>query len=127
MKPFFPLLLFLFLFSGFASIGAELIPHPLDQEIKRLLAVTETSGATFVRNGKEHTAAEAVEHMMKKYVHFQKKGRIASTEDFIALAGTKSMMSGNEYTLRMPDGRTHKSGEWLTARLAEIRSASASE
>ena len=116
-------LLFLFISALACCVsGGELI---LNQEVQALLEATKASGATFVRNGKDHTADEAVEHMEKKYAHFKKKGKIKTSEDFIRLAGTKSLMSGTEYTLRLPDGREEKSGVWLTARLAEIRASEA--
>ncbi|MDF3128623.1 DUF5329 family protein [Kiritimatiellaeota bacterium B1221] len=89
--------------------------------VAALIAQTKNSGATFIRNGKTHSAEEAAAHLQKKYDHFLKKGKIKSPEDFIKLAGTKSLISKKDYLLKLPDGTEVKSADWLTAQLAGLR------
>ncbi len=89
--------------------------------VAALIEQTKNSGATFIRNGKTHTAEEAAEHLQKKYDHFLKKGKIKSPEDFIKMAGTKSLMSGKYYMLKFPDGSEIKSADWLTEQLKLLR------
>jgi hypothetical protein len=88
--------------------------------IEYLLASVAGSELDFVRNGKTHSGAEAVKHMRRKYEHFE--DRIHSPEEFIALAATKSMLSGKAYTVRSEDGEI-PTAEWLHTMLAEYRDA----
>ena len=76
------------------------------------------SDLQFVRNGKMHTAGEAARHMRRKYEYFAE--RIASAEDFIELAATKSLISGKLYTVRTASGEL-LTAEWLQNALAEYR------
>lgn len=117
------LLPFLFL-SACQLFAADLNGSPSEdtaQVVSALIHQTKESGATFIRNGKNHSAEEAAEHLQKKYEHFLKKGKIKSPEDFITHAGTKSLVSGKYYELKFPDGTTVKSADWLTERLAALR------
>lgn len=91
----------------------------LNDVIGYLLAYVKNSGVVFIRNNKEHTAQEAEEHMRKKYDHFKEK--IHSPEDFIALAGTKSLLSGRPYRVRLKNGKTMLSKKWLEVALEEYR------
>lgn len=91
------------------------------ETVEHLLQMVRESDAAFIRNGKEHSAKDAAKHMKKKYEHFLKKKEIKTAEDFIRLAGTKSLLSGREYALKLADGREIKTAEWLRARLAEYR------
>ena len=88
--------------------------------IEYLLASVAASELQFVRNGKAHSGAEAVKHMRRKYEYFA--DRIHSPEEFIELAGTKSMLSGKPYTVRGNDGEI-LTAEWLRTILAEYRDA----
>ena len=88
--------------------------------IEYLLASVAASELQFVRNGKAHSGAEAVKHMRRKYEYFA--DRIHSPEEFIELAGTKSMLSGKAYTVRGNDGEI-PTAEWLHTVLVEYRDA----
>ena len=88
--------------------------------IEYLLASVAASELQFVRNGKAHSGAEAVKHMRRKYEYFA--DRIHSPEEFIELAGTKSMLSGKAYTVRGNEGEI-PTAEWLHTILAEYRDA----
>ena len=75
----------------------------LEQTIAFLLHRIETAHATFVRNGQAHTPQEAVAHVRAKYEHF--KAQIKTPEDFIRLAATKSLLTGQPYLVGTSDGK----------------------
>jgi len=87
--------------------------------VEYLLARIGESGLTFIRNGSEHTAAEAAAHIRGKYEHFKKD--IKTPEDFIDKAASKSILSGKPYLVKMPDGTTRLAADWLRGLLAEYR------
>jgi hypothetical protein len=47
--------------------------------------------------------------------------RVKTTGDFIAGIASKSYLSGKPYLVKFPDGHTQPTGDWLRARLAEMR------
>jgi hypothetical protein len=94
-----------------------------EAEIRHLLDFVAQADVVFVRNGKDHTAKEAVDHMKKKRDHFAGKGKVKTAEDFITYAGTKSLLSGKLYQVRLPDGTTRPCADWLTAELKRYRTA----
>src|SRR2546423_3081743 len=77
----------------------------LEQTIAFLFHRIETTDATFIRNGQAHTPQEAVAHVRAKYEHF--KAQIKTPEDFIRLAATKSLLTGQPYLVRTQIGRAH--------------------
>lgn len=123
MKNLFFVLAFLSLW-GWGSIvsAAEKAPSKeLIEAVEYLLEQTRASELVFIRNGKEYPPQEAVEHLQKKYDYFRKKRRVQTPEDFIRLAGTKSLISGKAYTVRLTDGTEQKAADWLTAQLKRFR------
>lgn len=90
----------------------------MEEEIDHLMSYIGQSDCTFIRNGKEHDSADALEHIAKKYDYVKK--RVKRTEDFIAWAATKSSISGRPYLVRCEGGET-PTGEWLGAELARLR------
>lgn len=74
-----------------------------------------SSGAKFIRNGREHTVEEAIGHMRDKWEW--KKSEIKTVEDFITIAGSASSMSGQAYIIKLPDGTTLTSKEWFRKQL----------
>lgn len=95
------------------------------QKIELLLSrIGELEGATFIRNGDEHSAQDAVAHLRMKWE--QAGGPDdpqATAEDFIAKVASKSSLSGREYRIRLPDGRELPSGQWLREQLRQIEGA----
>jgi len=87
--------------------------------VESLLARVAGSGLVFIRNGREHTAAEATKHIRGKYEHF--RDDIRTPEDFIDKAATKSQLSGKPYLVKLPDGTTRWAADWLRELLAEYR------
>ncbi|MFN0206477.1 MAG: DUF5329 family protein, partial [Planctomycetota bacterium] len=51
------------------------------------------------------------------------KDEIVNAEQFIQKCATRSETSGKDYEIILKSGERVKSGEWLSARLREIRSA----
>ena len=80
------------------------------------------SQAVFIRNGASATAAQAAAHLRDKYDYY--RDDIATAEDFIRLCGTRSVMSGRPYSVRMPDGTERPTAVLLEARLRELRARS---
>jgi len=90
------------------------------QEIEALIkAVASQNGAVFIRNGSEHSASDAADHLRRK---LRSAGsRVNTADQFIEHIASKSSTSGNPYALRLANGKTVDAGEWFRARLAEIR------
>ena len=89
-------------------------------EIDALIArVALARGVVFIRNGSEHTAAEAAAHLQRKRA--AAGSRIHTAEDFIDAVGTRSSITGIAYRVRLPDGRTLDSATWLRGLLREVR------
>ena len=118
--------LFLLGCISFLLISAALI-FPLEsqadaeKEIKHLIEYIENSKCTFIRNGKEYNAKEALMHIQRKYEYT--KRWIKSAEDFIKYAVTKSSLSGRPYVVRC-DGQEVVSAEWLSEELKRFRKQS---
>jgi hypothetical protein len=91
----------------------------LESTITYLLAYVKNADVVFCRNNREHTPEEAAAHMGRKYEHF--KDQIKTPEDFISLAGTKSLMTGKAYQVRLKDGKTMLTQKWLEDALANYR------
>ena len=92
-----------------------------EQTINYLLDYVANSHATFIRNGQTHTPQEAVKHIKAKYEHF--KNEIKTPEDFIRLSASKSLLTGQPYLVRMPEGKEVRLDAWLTAALKEHEAA----
>jgi hypothetical protein len=89
--------------------------------IEKLLKKVETSDCTFIRNGSNHTDKQAATHMRRKYEHF--KDRIKTPEDFIEKCGSKSELSGKEYSVKLPDGKVMSCKRWMTEELKQLQAA----
>ena len=90
------------------------------EEIEQLLQrVANARGVVFIRNGSEHTAADAAAHLRRKLGAV--KGRIKTPEQFIDKLATRSSMTGKAYRVRLPDGREVESAAWFNTLLRELR------
>ena len=90
------------------------------QEIDHLLSFVEQTPCTYERNGTFHSGPEARDHINKKYEYYRKK--IKTAEDFIEYSATKSMLSGNKYTIQCPGKEVVYASDWLLAELKDYRS-----
>jgi hypothetical protein len=90
-----------------------------EAKIERLIAaVGELQGAMFLRNGAEHSAAEAADHLRMKWRAAGSKIRTA--QQFIEGVASKSSTSGEPYQIRMPDGKVVQADAYLREQLREI-------
>jgi hypothetical protein len=114
------LLVFLLLVTPVQALPAE--PSAgAKAEIGQLLSALGTSKCEFNRNGTWYKAADAQAHLTKKYEYLLDKGKISTTERFIADAASKSSRSGERYQVRCPDRAAEPSATWLTNELARLR------
>jgi len=104
------------LLASLAAIGAE---APEQDEINHLLQFVETSRCTFLRNGVEYNSKSAMNHIKEKYDYF--KNQIRTAEDFIALAATKSELSGRPYFVRCEKAKEVPTATWLHEELQQYR------
>jgi Family of unknown function (DUF5329) len=110
----------------FASLArAAILPPAARVEIESLLSRLEASECQFYRNGSWHASAEAQAHLRRKLDYLVGKGAIASTEQFIERAATKSSVSGQAYLVRCGATTPVQSSLWFHAQLRALRAASA--
>lgn len=109
-------------FLGFLYTGFTAPPGLTEtQKIDRLISyVKNLDGAVFIRNGSEHSAAEAAQHMQQKREKHAKHARTA--QDFILNIASKSSFSGKPYYIRLKDGRRVEAGELLQKELKRLES-----
>lgn len=108
--------------SGSISVGQTAKPaEDLTQTVKYLLDFVVNSSCSFIRNGQSYTPNEAAEHMKAKYDYFKKQ--IKTAEDFIRLAATKSLISGQPYLVKTKDGKEIESAVWLSKVLNDYRTS----
>jgi len=91
----------------------------MKNEVNHLLAYVKQTDCKFERNGKSYNGKEAVEHIQKKYDYYIDD--IDSTERFIELSATKSMMSGKYYMIACKGRPDIKSRDWLLQELKKYR------
>ena len=102
--------------SATPAVAARTPAAEIDALIDR---VAHAKGIVFIRNGSEHTAAEAAAHLQRK--RKAAGDRIRTPEDFIDQLGARSSMTGKPYRVRLPDGREIDSAAWMTGLLRDIR------
>jgi hypothetical protein len=98
-------------------------PLSEEEKIDRLIKGVADSGIVFIRNGTEHTAAQAADHLRTKRKYAGDK--IKTAKDFIEQLATRSSLSGKPYMVRTGDGKETPAGQWLTERLRTLESAGA--
>ncbi|EED33727.1 transmembrane protein [gamma proteobacterium NOR5-3] len=102
-------------------LGQVALADVADDEINFLIGSIESSGCVFVRNGEEHSAKDAADHLRLKY----RRGRryATSAEHFIDRLASKSSWSGKPYFINCPDSKSLRSEDWLTQRLENHRAS----
>lgn len=110
-----------------ASIRAAEAPGTVKAEVEQLIASLAVSGCEFFRNGDWHAAATASDHLRRKYEYMLDKGLLASTQDFIAQAGSGSSLSGEPYRVRCGNAPPVSSAAWLNAKLQALRGQASSK
>ena len=104
-----------------AAAPAAAAPAALTEndKIERLLTlIGSMQGATFIRNGSDHTAKEAVDHLRMKWK--SSLADITTAREFVDRIATKSSLTGEPYRIRLADGTVVEAGAYFGARLTEI-------
>jgi hypothetical protein len=91
----------------------------MDEEIDFLLATVGNSDCVFTRNGKDHAAEDARDHLQMK----RKRGAryFDNSEEFIARLASESSWSGKPYFIQCGDEPRVTAREWFTALLDQYR------
>jgi len=107
-------------------LGAQAAPTPpaIRAEIDGLMAKMSASGCQFERNGSWHDAAKARKHLLRKLDYIEgRRETLASTEQFIEVAATKSSFSGRPYRVKCNNAQPLPSRDWLLRELNTLRAA----
>ncbi len=91
-------------------------PEAEQAKIDWLLKEVGNSGATFIRNGKEYDAAQAVSHLKTKLLFAGR--RVQTARQFIVGVASHSEATGKPYEIRLADGKQGRLQAWLLERLA---------
>jgi hypothetical protein len=96
------------------------------EKIERLIEmVAQLEGATFVRNGKEYSAAEAADHLREKWAW--KRSEVGTADAFVERCGSRSSISGEAYLIRLADGKELSSRAFLVDALAQMEGDGSAE
>jgi hypothetical protein len=87
----------------------------IDQLIE---AVARRKDIRFVRNGKEYSSTQAADFLRGK-LHWRME-KVATVQDFIEQVGTRSTASGEIYMVRLADGQTVPSAQFLAQELRRL-------
>lgn len=104
----------------FPTLSWAADPDP-DAEIAALLDFVAASGCEMLRNGTAHRAPEARGHLERKLAVLRERDPIASAEDFIELAASRSSLSGRAYLVRCDGSPEQPSQRWLSSELVRLR------
>lgn len=107
-------------------LGASAAPTPpaIRAEIDGLMSRMKASGCQFERNGSWHRAADAQAHLTRKLEYIEKRREtLASTEQFIEAAASKSSFTGKPYRVKCGGGAALPSRDWLNRELKALRAS----
>ena len=99
------------------------VAQDTDAEIDFLLEAVAESGCTFIRNGKEHSAADARDHLAMK----RRRGKryYDDTDQFIERIASSSSWSGKPYLIACESAGPRPIKSWYLERLREYRARQA--
>ncbi len=104
--------------------GAAPTPPAVRAEIDALMSKLSTSNCQFERNGSWHDAADARAHLARKLAYIEKRREtLASAEQFIEFAASKSSFSGKPYRVKCGAAEPLPSSAWLTRELKALRAS----
>ncbi len=97
-----------------ATAGAD----QAEREINHLIERVEESDCVYIRNGSEHDAESAADHLRLKY----RRGKryVDTAEHFIDRLASESSWTGDAYELRCGDV-TEPAADWLHRELRRYR------
>lgn len=109
-----------------APASPAVVPAPVParalseaEKIQALIAsVEKLPGAVFIRNGTEHDAVKAAEHLRRKLGYAGK--RVKTAEQFIQHLATGSSMTGKPYKIRFADGHSVESAAYFREQLRRL-------
>ncbi|MEZ5460548.1 DUF5329 domain-containing protein [Dokdonella sp.] len=114
-------LLFISLALLASSAPANPLPPATRAEVTALLDALAGSDCEFYRNGRWYAGSKAASHLQRKLDYLERKDLLTTADSFIALAATRSSMSGEPYQVRCPGETPVPSAEWLNTKLDQIR------
>lgn len=106
------------------SAVAAQTPPAIRAEIDGLMARMSASSCQFERNGSWYSAADARKHLLRKLDYIEgRRETLASAEQFIDAAASKSSFSGRPYRVKCGSAEAMPSRDWLLRELKAMRSA----
>ena len=91
-------------------------------KVEHLIAyVAGLKGCAFIRNGQEYDAKKASEHIRGKYDRVS--DRLKDARDFVEKCASRSIMSGEAYRIRFPDGTVRDCRDVLFEELVRYEKA----
>jgi len=111
----------IFLLLLAAGLSPADVPEAQRPEVQHLLETIKTSACIMERNDEKGTGAMAHDHILRKYDYY--RDEIQSTEDFIELAATKSVLSGKYYYVHCEGQPAMRLKDWLLFELQRYRVA----
>ena len=110
-------------FAASPAVAGRVSAHLSEaQKIQALIASVEhLQGAVFIRNGTEHDAAAAADHLRRKLDYAG--SRIKTADQFIDKLATGSSMSGKPYKIRFADGHSVESAVYFREQLRKLEAA----
>ncbi|RZA36315.1 MAG: hypothetical protein EOP92_06050 [Lysobacteraceae bacterium] len=113
---------------GAACLAANAAPTPpaIRAEIDALMARMNASNCQFERNGSWHSALDARKHLLRKLEYIEnRRDTLASAEQFIDVAASKSSFSGKPYRVKCGSAAPMSSRDWLNRELKGLRAQQA--
>lgn len=103
--------------------AAGATPPPAQQAlIDRLIGYVERqNGMVFVRNGKDHSCADAAKFLRGKLESMG--GKVTTAHEFIDRIASQSSTTGEAYQVRFSDGRTLPASRFLHDELKRLEPA----
>jgi hypothetical protein len=89
-----------------------------------IVFIRNLKGATFIRNGSEHTPSEAADHL--QYKREKAGSRLKTARDFIDKIASQSSMTGTPYMIRFANGKEFPSAMVLTNELNKLEAGKVS-
>ena len=80
--------------------------------------VENSTGVSFIRNGKSHDGRAAAEHLRRKLDYAGE--RLQTAEQFIKHIASESSVTRQKYKVRLADGTTLDAAEYFIKRLREF-------
>lgn len=106
-----------------APAAAAELPESARREITELMARIEQSACEFNRSGTWYSGAQARQHLQRKYTYLAERGKLATAEDFVSMAASRSSITGEPYLIRCGSAAPVPSSAWLDAELRRLRSS----